>query len=246
MIEDSGIGIAPHILENLFVAYKQGDASTARLYGGTGLGLAISRQLAQLLGGTIQLDSKQGIGTKAIFDIELKLANSEVRLSDAPFELSHFKSVPTIPEADAQVTPEMKRESHILVVEDNAINQKIAIKTIQALGFPNVTAVWNGAECLSYLLSSKSRFPSLVLMDVQMPIMDGYTATHHIRHEEPFAHDEVMKSTPIIAMTASAINGDREKCHAAGMDDYLSKPVKREELEKMLFKWIRRKRTTED
>ncbi|KAH6677147.1 hypothetical protein B0J14DRAFT_615440 [Halenospora varia] len=173
---------------------------------------------------------------------------------------------------------EQRRKCHVLVVEDNAINQTIAIKNICKLGFP-VTAVWNGKEALSYLQSpsTKQPRPSIILMDVQMPVMDGYQATRILRTSTEFSLDGVakvdkrdvdgvdgankifkidgveemdgkegvevsIKDIPVIAMTASAIQGDREKCTDAGMDDYLAKPVEKERLEEMLVKWAGKRR----
>ncbi|CAI6331611.1 unnamed protein product [Periconia digitata] len=134
--------------------------------------------------------------------------------------------------------PESERKHiHILVVEDNQINQQIALKTIRKLHF-SVNAVWNGQEVLDYLSQKPSPSrprPNIILMDVQMPIRDGYSATQAIRTE--FDQVPEVRNVPIIAMTASAIQGDREKCQQAGMDDYLSKPVKGKLLEKMLVKW---------
>ncbi|KAI1485311.1 hypothetical protein F5X96DRAFT_674757 [Biscogniauxia mediterranea] len=130
----------------------------------------------------------------------------------------------------------------VLVVEDNAINQQIATKTIKKLGF-NVSAAWNGKEALEYLEScrdGKLAKPDIILMDVQMPVIDGYKCTHIMRHHVPykiFTHD-----VPIVAMTASAIQGDREKCTKAGMDDYLAKPVKSKTLERMLVRWSKTRR----
>jgi CheY-like chemotaxis protein len=142
-----------------------------------------------------------------------------------------------------QVLHESERgQVHILVVEDNAINQQIALKTIKKLGF-SVSAVWNGREALDYLLeppTPEHPRPSVILMDVQMPILDGYRATHLIRHHRPYSSLPGMRAIPIVAMTASAIQGDREKCERAGMDDYLAKPVKGKTLEKMLIKWALR------
>lgn len=151
---------------------------------------------------------------------------------------------------------------------DSAINQTIALKTIRNLGFP-VTAVWNGREALSYLLSPtpSSPRPDIILMDVQMPVMDGYRATKILRTGLEYRTNVVpengvdvgngngaekdgdttqrkaleLRYIPVIAMTASAIQGDKEKCHEAGMDDYLAKPVEKRLLEEMLLKWARRK-----
>ncbi|KAF2217723.1 hypothetical protein CERZMDRAFT_31705 [Cercospora zeae-maydis SCOH1-5] len=147
---------------------------------------------------------------------------------------------------DLDLNEEERRQTQVLVVEDNPVNQQIALKTIKKLGFP-VRAVWNGQEALEYLASPSADRPrpSVILMDVQMPIMDGYRATWTIRNDKAFALNAEVQGTPIVAMTASAIQGDREKCQAAGMDDYLAKPVKKVNLEKMLIKWAiegRRKR----
>jgi CheY-like chemotaxis protein len=144
--------------------------------------------------------------------------------------------------------------------KNSAVNQTIALKNIRKLGFP-VTAVWNGREALSYLLSPSSSQPrpSIILMDVQMPIMDGYEATRILRTGREYALEEDgpmgkrgladggvrkgrLSDIPVIAMTASAIQGDREKCHEAGMDDYLAKPVEKARLEEMLVKWASRRR----
>lgn len=123
------------------------------------------------------------------------------------------------------------------------MNQKIAIKTIQKLGF-QVTAAWNGKEALEYLTATsrgQNMKPDMILMDVQMPIIDGYKCTHLLRHHDPYK--PLLQNVPIVAMTASAIHGDREKCNRAGMDDYLAKPVTMAILEKMLIRWCLSRRT---
>ncbi|KUI70124.1 Two-component system protein A [Cytospora mali] len=132
---------------------------------------------------------------------------------------------------------------HILVVEDNAINQQIATKTIRKLGF-NVSAVWNGKEALQYLIDAQqgqNHKPDIILMDVQMPVIDGYKATHLLRHHAPYR--AYVRDVPIVAMTASAIQGDQEKCKRAGMDDYMAKPVKSKLLEGMLVRWSLNRRS---
>ncbi|KAI1404348.1 hypothetical protein F4819DRAFT_494859 [Hypoxylon fuscum] len=133
----------------------------------------------------------------------------------------------------------------VLVVEDNAVNQQIATKTIKKLGF-NVSAAWNGKEAIDYLEAcreGKLPKPDIILMDVQMPVIDGYKCTHILRHHVPYKN--YTNDVPIVAMTASAIQGDREKCTKAGMDDYLSKPVKSGTLEKMLVRWSKSRRKAE-
>jgi signal transduction histidine kinase/CheY-like chemotaxis protein len=140
--------------------------------------------------------------------------------------------------ADEDLSVAERKMVQVLVVEDNAINQQIALKTIGKLGFP-VRAVWNGKEALDYLRSPSADQPppDVILMDCQMPVLDGYKATYTIRNAQPFASNCDLQGTPIVAMTASAIQGDREKCQQSGMDDYLAKPVKKVHLEKMLIKW---------
>ena len=132
------------------------------------------------------------------------------------------------------------------LTSSSPINQQIALKTVQKLGF-STAAVWNGKEALDYLLATKDRpGPDIILMDVQMPVLDGYRATHLIRQHKPYSSLPGMSRVPIVAMTASAIQGDREKCQQAGMDDYLAKPVRGRTLEQMLVKWVeRRKRYAE-
>ncbi|KAF2154825.1 hypothetical protein K461DRAFT_285085 [Myriangium duriaei CBS 260.36] len=269
LVEDTGIGIEEEVRKRLFQPFSQADSSTARRFGGTGLGLTISKNLVELMHGDISLESVLGQGTRATFWIPFAKApfysedspaldmgplpdrlQSELSVSDyAP------NSMPASPgtsirrqssnsravagEKSADLSEEERQRIHVLVVEDNPINQQIALKTIKKLKF-SVNAVWNGQEALDYLLKTPTAEhpkPDIILMDVQMPVMDGYKATYTIRHAEPFIADARIQSTPIVAMTASAIQGDREKCESAGMNDYLSKPVKGNVLEKMLVKW---------
>lgn len=158
---------------------------------------------------------------------------------------SRRHSARTPPSAgDCAELPKTERAAmHILVVEDNPVNQKIATRTIGKLGF-QATAVWNGKEALDYLLGASRGLqakPDIILMDVQMPIIDGYKCTHLLRHHRPFK--ALLQDVAIVAMTASAIQGDREKCTRAGMDDYLAKPVTMTMLEKMLVRWCSSRRT---
>ncbi|VBB72469.1 Putative signal transduction histidine-protein kinase [Podospora comata] len=146
-------------------------------------------------------------------------------------------SLPGVSSPEEDLSLEERSKIHILVVEDNAINQQIAIKTIRKLGF-DVVAAWNGKEALDYLIAAEKgekKKPDIILMDVQMPLIDGYKCTHLLRHHLPYK--AFVGDVPIVAMTASAIQGDREKCKRAGMDDYLSKPVKSRVLERMLVRW---------
>ena len=171
---------------------------------------------------------------------------------------SHRLQTPLLGTPADQETPlsDIDRKNiHVLVVEDkyvlpidmhcilltlrSAINQQIALKTIKKYGF-SVSAVWNGREALDYLVAAPAPGkpkPDIILMDVQMPVLDGYRATHLIRTHNPYSSIDGMSAVPIVAMTASAIQGDQEKCRKAGMDDYLAKPVKGKTLENMLVKW---------
>jgi len=221
-VEDTGIGIDPEQQTLLFESFVQGDGSSSRKYGGTGLGLTISKQLVEMMGGRIGVDSQPGRGSTFWFTVEL---------DKAPAEAAE-------PEPDRTRTanlPEPAQRCRILLAEDNAINQKIALKILSQAGF-QVEAVNNGAEAVQAL--QKSSY-DLVLMDVQMPGMDGLEATERIRRLEAGR-----RRTPIIALTANAMAGDRERCLAAGMDDYLSKPVRREELWEAVRRWVASSETT--
>lgn len=151
----------------------------------------------------------------------------------------HFSSMHQSQNQEINPKDLNRQKIHVLVVEDNDINQTIAMKTVKKFGY-SVNAVWNGQQALDYLKAEPSSLhprPNIILMDVQMPLLDGYQATHRIRHHKPYATMEDLRTIPIIAMTASAIQGDKEKCQAAGMDDYLAKPVKGATLETKLRKW---------
>ncbi|ESA43824.1 autoinducer 2 sensor kinase/phosphatase luxQ, variant [Neurospora crassa OR74A] len=272
VIQDTGIGIEEEVLKRLFQPFSQGDPSTARKFGGTGLGLTISKNLLELMKGRMALASKKDEGTTATFWIPFKKPQKAQSitgpLSDrlqSETSVSCNCPAPADQESGAlsgeqrsawrqsstSLSPTTSQEElsmpdrskiFILVVEDNEINQQIAIRTIRKLGF-QVAAAWNGKEALEYLSKAstgKTRKPDIILMDVQMPLIDGYLCTHLLRHHAPYR--SYVRDVPIVAMTASAIQGDKEKCKRAGMDDYLSKPVKRTTLERMLLRWCTTKR----
>jgi PAS domain S-box-containing protein len=222
-ISDTGIGINEDTQRNLFQAFTQADGSTTRKYGGTGLGLAISKQLVELMGGQIGVTSEPGKGSTFWFTARFKKQSGEAAtVTPVECELPATGGSPSI----ARLSPE-ERVGHklILLAEDNIVNQKVAVRQLQKLGY-RADAVADGCEALEAL----ARIPyDLILMDCQMPQMDGYEATAEIRRREG-----TTKHTAIVAMTAHALEGDREKCIAAGMDDYISKPVRPEELAKVL------------
>lgn len=209
-VSDTGIGIKPEHHERIFKAFSQADSSTTRHFGGTGLGLTICKQLVEMMGGSIQVQSREGVGSRFSFDLPFDIA------VDLPTEDNSG-----ITKTSTSINQALKPLS-ILLVEDNLINQKVATKIIEGFGH-KVTIAANGQVALVTL---ESKPFDLVLMDCQMPEMDGYQATQHIREKEKVSQQHL----PIIAMTANAMEGDRDKCLQAGMDDYLTKPIDRKAL----------------
>jgi signal transduction histidine kinase/CheY-like chemotaxis protein/tetratricopeptide (TPR) repeat protein len=246
-VRDTGIGIPPQQLAKLFQPFSQADASTARKYGGSGLGLSICKSLIEIMmNGKIQLESEETVGTTAWFTVTFEKAKSDVSAGEA-----QAKSSPTTERNSAQtmlldrsafasqfldLSQIRKEDVRICVAEDNPINQKIAIQYVQRLGYVNVTAYENGLKAVEGLrkMASEGKPYHIVLMDVQMPVLDGYEATKLIRKDSI----EAVRKILVIAMTASAIQGDREKCLAAGMNDYLAKPVRSEVLKKKLDTYL--------
>ena len=212
-VTDPGVGISPHTQAALFRAFTQADASTSRRYGGTGLGLAISRQLARLMGGDLSVKSSLGAGSTFSFDLEVEPA------------VGPENAVPAL----GRLSP-LAANGRVLVAEDNEVNRRIAMVFLQKAGFV-VDTVGNGREAVT--AAATGRY-ALVLMDVQMPEMDGLSAAEAIRQQEAAAG---WPRLPIVAMTANAMNGDRELCLAAGMDDYLSKPVVAAAMEQKVRQW---------
>jgi PAS domain S-box-containing protein len=226
-IIDTGIGIPPGKQKSLFVPFSQLDNSSTRKYGGTGLGLAISRQLAELMGGTISVSSDGSHGTT--FAVTLRFAKSESPAHSAESDRATFSRATSCRTAQGgatqnretgatdAATPERERLA-VLLAEDNPTNQIIARKMLEKIGH-EVDIVANGEEALDAVALKEY---DLVFMDCQMPWMDGYEATRRIRSRG--------LTVPIIAMTAHALAGDREKCLDAGMNDYVTKPVRMETL----------------
>jgi PAS domain S-box-containing protein len=205
-VRDTGIGIPPEKMNRLFQSFSQIDMSTTRRYGGTGLGLAISKKLTEMMGGKIWVESETGKGSAFHFTILAETAPAGMPAK----ELLKIDKLP------ASQSSSMR----LLLAEDNIVNQKVALGILRKLGY-HADVVTNGLEVLQAL----ERQPyDIILMDIQMPEMDGFEATKAI-------HERWQKEAPhIIALTAHALDGDRERCLAAGMDDYIAKPMKIEEL----------------
>jgi signal transduction histidine kinase/CheY-like chemotaxis protein/streptogramin lyase len=215
-VRDTGIGIPHDKLDAIFAPFEQADNSATRRFGGTGLGLAICSRIVELMDGKIWAESKVGTGSTFFFTAQFGVQAS---LADyaAPLTLEKLNSDPVFLDL-----PKIKQSWRILVAEDNRINQKLAVKLLESMGY-QATVVENGRQVLSALKESSF---DLVLMDVQMPDMDGLEATSIIRAREAGSSSHI----PIVAMTAHAMIGDREQCLKAGMDGYISKPVSRTEL----------------
>ncbi len=216
-VTDTGPGIAPEVQARLFQAFSQADGSTTRRYGGTGLGLAICKRLVDLMGGTIGIDSLPGRGSTFWFAIPL------------PAQPVPPMTAGTHDRPSGTATP-MQTGSRVLVAEDNPVNRKVALLLLEKLGC-RAHAVSNGAEAVAAV--QRAHY-DLVLMDCQMPELDGYAATTRIR-----ALEGLHRRMPIVAMTANALAGDRERCLAAGMDDYIAKPVREIDLAAVLSRWLK-------
>ncbi len=216
-VTDTGIGIDPGNTTRLFEAFSQLDESSSRKYGGTGLGLAIARQLVERMGGTIGVHSNRGRGSTFWFRLPLRPSQVALRAEDlAPDDVPETLS------------------GTVLLVEDNAVNREVAHRMLERIGLEVVVAE-DGAEAVA--LERVRRF-DLILMDCQMPMMDGYEATRYIRARESTLPPHEAWSTPIIALTANAMRGDRDRCLAEGMDDHMAKPFKFVELRAMLARWL--------
>jgi len=214
-VADRGIGITEEEQARLFQPFTQANASTARSHGGTGLGLAICKQLVELMGGRIGVESRSGEGSTFWFTMDVLAPESSPALAEAP-----------APEPSANGAA--PKNFRILLVEDNAVNQKVALLMLKKLGH-SADVAQNGVEAIAALAAKEY---DLVLMDCLMPEMDGFEATRRIRTSARNA------KLPIVAMTANAFTEDREACLEAGMSDYLSKPVRDSELRQKLDRWL--------
>ncbi len=214
-VTDTGIGLSNEETSRLFTAFSQSDNSTTREYGGTGLGLAICKQLVNMMDGEIKVTSTPGKGSTFYFTVVVELSREN---------LEKMNKTPV------QAQPEIStlKEALVLLVEDNKINQQVAVEILEDGGI-NVEIANNGQEAL---IAVKEKKYDAILMDIQMPTMDGFKATQMIRS------DNALRDVPIIAMTAHAMKGDREKCLESGMNDYIAKPIDPDILFSILAKWL--------
>jgi signal transduction histidine kinase/ActR/RegA family two-component response regulator len=215
-VKDNGIGISSVVLETLFDSFKQADESTTRKYGGTGLGLAISKQIIDLMGGNIIAQSEPQVGSTFIISLHLKRD-----------ENSHQEE--SVIYVDEETETETKLSGHIMVVDDSDINRIIAQYMAEGFGL-TVSMAENGQQAVEKI---QTHHFEMILMDCEMPIMDGYEASRTIRSLQ-----SLEARTPIVAVTANAYEENRKKCKEAGMDDFLSKPIMEDALLEMLKKWM--------
>ncbi|MCP8968941.1 ATP-binding protein [Ectobacillus ponti] len=213
-VRDTGVGVPQDKMESLFTPFTQADSSISRRYGGTGLGLAICAGLVEIMNGTIRAESEEGRGSVFTFHIPAAAVKEEALVSG---------SAAALPEEGP-----LRLEARILLAEDNVVNQKLAVRVFKNIGYEVDLAV-NGEEVLHKL---KKQSYDVIFMDVQMPYMDGLEATRIIRREY------TERQPVIIAMTANAMAEDRERCFAAGMDDFLSKPILVQEIQRSLQHWL--------
>jgi two-component system CheB/CheR fusion protein len=214
-VQDSGIGISPEEQENLFQPFTQADSSTTRRYGGTGLGLTICRRIVQLMEGEIQVESEIEVGSTFWFIVPLQQFDASTTTEESQLA------------EESDLSLESPSTCKILIVEDNPDNRDLLLLMLEEFGY-GADWVENGQEALERLLAENY---DLVFMDCQMPVMDGYEATRTLREQEKEHY------TIIVGLTANAMTGDREKCLAAGMDDYLSKPILLDDIQQVLIRW---------
>jgi CheY-like chemotaxis protein len=210
-VSDTGIGMDESFVNNLFNKFTQEDESVTRRFGGTGLGMSICKELVELMGGSIGVNSKKGVGTSVSFTVSFKKGTKD----QLPVKETH------------QIDTKSLTGKRILVTDDNEMNRLVAATLLEAYG-AIIGEARNGEEAVEKIKENKY---DLVLMDVQMPVMDGFEATTVIRNT-------ISKDLPIIALTAFAIKGDNLKCFEAGMNDYLSKPFDESQLLHIVSKWI--------
>ena len=231
-VSDTGIGIPLETQARLFSAFSQADGSTTRRFGGTGLGLAIVKQLVQLMKGTVGIVSSPEQGSTFWFTMQLERALPMVAAMPAikTDQTTNSNKDLMVDAGNTESSTSQAQGGRVLLVEDNPVNREVATGMLELLGY-QVDCAENGQQALEIAATGTH---DVVLMDCQMPVMDGFTATSHIREREQQRHQAHI---PIIALTANAMEGDRERCLEAGMDDYLSKPFTQQSLSDILVRW---------
>jgi len=224
-VRDSGIGVRKEVQERIFESFSQADGSTTRKYGGTGLGLSIAKQLTQLMGGEIGVNSQEGQGAVFWFTVRLAVVRASAQATRG-VDRKHSHASPRLLEPLPLLRP-----LQVLLVEDHKVNQEVTRGLLELLGC-EVAIAENGRQALEAI---PGLAPDVIFMDCQMPEMDGFTTTAEIRRRETQTGS---RRVPIIALTANAMLEDRERCLAAGLDDYLSKPFSPQELRETLIRWL--------
>jgi signal transduction histidine kinase/ActR/RegA family two-component response regulator len=221
MVSDTGIGIPRDKQSLLFKEFSQADASTTRQFGGTGLGLAISRRLIELMGGMLDFSSVPDVGSRFWFTLPIR------KHKESEVDTVEVEQV----ELPAQAAMATRGPARVLVAEDNAVNQRLVKRMLEKMGH----VVDIAADGYQAVMLAMANHYDIVIMDCSMPEMDGYQATAEIRR---LNKEGALRRIPVIALTANALPEDRERCLAAGMDDYLSKPIARDDLRAMLEKYL--------
>jgi signal transduction histidine kinase/ActR/RegA family two-component response regulator len=247
VVTDTGPGIPQDELAHIFEAFRQAGNASARPFEGAGLGLTIARDIAQAMGGEIDIESSLGVGTTLRFTARLPGA-AEADMAPAQAAVAgtavagtaQAAGAPAAPAAAAQAEPQPSNATHkqrqVLIAEDDEVNALIALAYLEHFGM-HAERVHNGKEAVRHALREVNR-PDLVLMDCRMPVMDGLAATREIRAQERTLG---LARVPVVALTATASDSDRQQCLSAGMDDFLSKPYSREELSAVLARWTQQR-----
>ncbi|MEO6052650.1 MAG: ATP-binding protein [Chthoniobacterales bacterium] len=212
-VEDTGIGILPEKIDRLFRPFSQADSTMTRRYGGTGLGLSICKKLVELMGGSIHVTSEYGHGSKFTFTISTQIVQNAQEIESA------------ISDRTKNDEAFLNLDLRIMVAEDDKVSAKLMLTVLKRLGYNEAVTVGNGKEAVKYY---REHHPDLIFMDMQMPEMDGVTATREIRKLE--ARSDSIARVFIVALTANALENEKEKCISSGMDDYLTKPINKDRL----------------